>query len=389
MCTKSTIIYHRNIMKHIKKPLKKISNNVIKKWSTILVLLFFGVVILFQKDTPNTTFQFVRNSDENDIHGVANDNAQANQRDYLFQNEAGNEVYQGQITDEHKQDQVSTSSTQENMDELISTGGKIQTTSSTKSQTGQIYTGSLSGKIYTTWTVQSWTIQTGVQAIQTTWIAIPNKTITWTADCITPWKELVKHKDFILAYQQRKDVNSMCNIEKRVCTNGILWWSFTQSSCKEDITYVYRKAEVVSYNQKVLNEYIQPAEPIHAGGEFNNEWKINTTDKPSNIRGTSNNSISTKSWTLQTPWVNKAYCTTPRGQKIQHGQFIKAYKSPRWFLDLACEVEIRPCINGSLKWTFTYSKCIFNNTSYIDYMNAWNTQASKKFLFFERIKWLR
>lgn len=369
---------------------KKINKKSIKKGGTTLVLLFFAMVMIFQKDMPNTEFQFVRNSNESNIHGVANDNAPASQRDYLFQDEAGNDVYQWQITDGQRRDQVTPPSTQENMDGLISTSGNIQTTGTTENQTGQVYTWILgSWNISTTWTVHSWTIQTGMQTIQTTETISPSKIVTWGADCITPWKEKVKHKDFILAYQQRKDVNSMCNIEKRVCTNGILWWSFIQSSCKEDINYIYRKAEVISYNQKVLNEYIQPAEPVNAGAEFNNEWKIDTIDRPTNTRGTTNNTVITKSWVIQTPLPSKASCTTPRGQKIQHGQFIKAYKAPRGFIDLACDVEIRPCVNGSLKGTFTYSKCIFNNTSYIDYMNTGEPQASTKFLFFERIKWLR
>lgn len=361
-----------------------------KKGSTTLVLLFFAMVMIFQKDTQNTEFQFVRNGDESSIHGVANDNAPASQRDYLFQNEAGNDVYQGQMTDGQRRTEVTPPSTQENMDGLISTSGNTQITGTTGTQTGQLYTWVLgSWTIYVSWSIHSWIIKTGVQTIETTGTMSTTKIISWVSDCITPWKEKIEHQDFVLAYQQRKDVNSMCNIEKRVCTNGILWWSFTQSSCKEDIAYVYRKAEVVSYNQKVLNEYIQPAEPMNAGAEFSNEWKIDTTDRPTNTWGTTNTPVITKSWVMQTPVPSKASCTTPRGQKIQHGQFIKAYKAPRGFIDLACNVEIRPCVNGNLKGTFTYSKCTFNNTSYTDYINAGGTQTSTKFLFFERIKWLR
>lgn len=383
-------------MKHNRNQSKKISKESIKKWGTTIVLLFFAMVMIFQKDMPNTELQFVRNSDETNIHGVANENAPSSQRDYLFQNEAGNDVYQGQITDGQRRDQVTPPSTQENMDGLISTSGNIQTTGTTGTQTGQLYTWTLgSWNIYTTWNTYvtwskpSWIITTGVQTTGTTGTTTTTGRISWTSDCITPWKEKVKHQDFILAYQQRKDVSSMCNIEKRVCANGILWWSFTQSSCKEDSAYVYRKAEVISYNQKVINEYIQPVEPAKAWAKFNNEWKIDTTNKPTNTWGTSTTSVSTKSWVTQTPLPSKASCTTPRGQKINHGQFIKAYKAPRGFIDLACDVEIRPCINGNLKGTFTYSKCTFNNISYIDYINAGEPQASTKFLFFERIKWLR
>ena len=205
-------------------------------------------------------------------------------------------------------------------------------------------------------------------------------------NCTTPWKEEVQDKDFVLAYEQRTDVSSMCNIEKRTCTNGKLWWSFTQGSCKEDVNYSYRETEVVSYNQKIINEYIQPTSPVNAWAEFNNEGKINTTEKPIDTRGTSNKPTKTTSWVIQSPLPIKANCTTPRGQDIEHGQFIKAYKAPRGFIDLTCNVEIRACVNGNLKGTFMYSKCTFNNTSYTEYLKAWSPASNTGFLFFQRIK---
>lgn len=74
----------------------------------------------------------------------------------------------------------------------------------------------------------------------------------------------MKNRDFVLAYAQRKDVNTICDIEKRVCLSGTLGGSFTQDSCKDDIVYDYNRAEIVSYNKKVLNEYIQPTAPINS-----------------------------------------------------------------------------------------------------------------------------
>jgi hypothetical protein len=56
------------------------------------------MVMIFQKDTPTTTdLQFIWNMDEVTSHNAANENAIPSQRDYLFQDEAGNETYQGQI----------------------------------------------------------------------------------------------------------------------------------------------------------------------------------------------------------------------------------------------------------------------------------------------------
>jgi len=62
---------------------------------------------------------------------------------------------------------------------------------------------------------------TGIQTIQKTGTNTIN-IIKKGLDCITPWKEKVQDKDFILAYQQRKDVSSICNIEKRICNDGKL-----------------------------------------------------------------------------------------------------------------------------------------------------------------------
>ena len=326
-----------------------------------MVFVFFAMVIIFQKDTTHTELQFVRNSSETSVHNAANQ-----QRDYLFQDWSWQAAYQWQIYTGNI-----TGTTTSTLDTLINPNEVNQIISTLGTQTGQIYT----------WTLYSWTLSTDNQIVQTT-----GNTNTIPANCITPWNEIVKNNDFVLAYEQRKDVNTICNIEKRVCTNGILWGSFTQSSCKEDVVYTYQKAQVVSYNQKVLNEYIQPTAPTNAWAEFNNHGKIDTTEKPTNTRGKNNSPTITTSWTTQSWLPSTSSCITPRGQEIQHGQFIKAYKTPRGFIDLACNVEIRACVNGNLKWTFMYSKCTFNNTSYADYLKAGSPTSSTGFLFFQRIK---
>jgi hypothetical protein len=71
----------KHFIKHAKKHLQKISKETIKKGSTTLVLLFFAMVMIFQKDAANTQLQFVRNADEAFVHNAAQ------QRDYLFQDE--------------------------------------------------------------------------------------------------------------------------------------------------------------------------------------------------------------------------------------------------------------------------------------------------------------
>ena len=355
-------------MKHIKKHLKKISTSTIKKAITTLVVLFFIMVMILQKDAPTTELQFIWNSNESLIHNAPNDNPPPNQRDYLFQNEAGNPEYQWQIT-KWQDLSVTPPGPVKTMDELVN--GNVA--SGSLLQTGQIYS----------WTLYSWTLTTWVSD---TWTLLVETSNTGSLDCITPWKEKVKNKDFVLGYQQRKDVNTMCNIEKRICNDGILGGTFDQPSCKEDMVFLYRKAGILSYNQKVLNEFIQPSDPVNKGAEFSNEGKINTSQTPTTTRGTTNSPIRVTASGWQTSGPEKMGCITPRGQIIKHGQFVKAYKASRGFIDLACNVEIRACVNGSLKGHFIHPKCTFNNTTYADYLQAGSPPSNTLFLFFQRIK---
>lgn len=339
-------------MKHITHHIKKIRKNTFKRWATVLVLLFFAMTILFQKDVQTTELQFVWNMDETFIHNAPN-----TQRDYLFEDEWGETSYQWTLN------ATGTTTQPLNNDPLIDPQEIEQIIQENQEQTGQLY---------------SWTITTGVQIPLT-------GTTTWTLNCITPRGETIKHKDFVLAYEQRKDVNSICNIEKRVCMSGILLWSFKQQSCRDDVVYEYRKAEVISYNQKVLNEYIQPKPPTNSWANFDTEGKIDTTEIPTTSRWTTNNPTETNTTVIQGT-KTRNNCKTPRGQTIEHGQFTKAYKSSRGFINLPCEVELRVCVDGNLKGNFTYTNCTFNNTTYEDYLTAWSPISHTGFLFFERIK---
>jgi hypothetical protein len=147
-------------MKHIKKHLQKISKEMMKKTASTVVIIFFAMVMIFQKDTPSAELQFIRNDNETFVHGAANANAPASQRDYLFQNEAGNDVYQGQMTDGQRRTAVTPPST-ENMntiDGLVNPNDVNQVIGDIGIQTGKLYTG----------TLYTGTMGTGIQTIQTT-----------------------------------------------------------------------------------------------------------------------------------------------------------------------------------------------------------------------------
>jgi hypothetical protein len=79
-------------MKHTRKQTKKTNNDNFKKGITTIIRLFFVIIMLFQNDTQPTELQFVWNTDTPITHNAAQ------QRDYLFQDESGQEVYQGTIS---------------------------------------------------------------------------------------------------------------------------------------------------------------------------------------------------------------------------------------------------------------------------------------------------
>ncbi len=349
-------------MKHLRHHLKTINKKNIKKTITTLVLLFFAMTMLFQKEQSQTELQFVWTMNEEFLHNAPN-----TQRDYLFQDESGQDTYQWTLeTNNDIQASDSNTLTNSNESNVLTNSDEIENLLyELQNGTGNIYTG----------TIMTWTETQTTDTVK-----------TWSLDCITPWGEIIKNNDFVLAYEQRKDVNVICNVQKRVCMSGNLDGSFTQKSCRDDIVYEYKKAEIISYNQKILNEYIQPTPPINSWATFDTKGKINGTEQPTDTRATSNSPVTTNKEVSQIAQPYKKGCTTPRNQKINHGQFVKAYKTTRGFIDMPCEVELRACINGTLKGSFRYSKCTTYNTTYDEYLTAGSPSSNTGFLFFERIK---
>ena len=193
--------------------------------------------------------------------------------------------------------------------------------------------------------------------------------------CVTPWWEKIQSQDFVLAYQQRTDVNSLCNVQKRTCVNGKLSGSYTQQSCKEDLKYEYTDVTPVAVNDpNKVDPFIQPSAPSLSGAKFDSHGKINTTTAP--IDTWSNASWSVKTTTgdyvTNLPTPNTSSCITPWWTAVRLGQFVKAYKSPIWLIDMPCEVQIRLCTSDGLKWTFKQASCTYRNQTYSDYiLNKW------------------
>ena len=99
-------------------------------------------------------------------------------------------------------------------DKTNSPSTPTQTNTSTQVNTGAIYQGTF-GPASTTAT----TTNTSLPVSNTT---LPNTNTTIGKNCTTPRGQTIADKDFVLAYEQRSDVTTMCNVERRICTNGVL-----------------------------------------------------------------------------------------------------------------------------------------------------------------------
>lgn len=231
-------------------------------------------------------------------------------------------------------------------------------------------------EIVTTLPATSWTLITEeipeelVWEQTSSWLISTTETFSWVTfllakDCVTPWNTTVQHGDYTLAYQQRTDVPNVCNIEKRICTNGILYWSYTQWSCKEDIVYEYDRIVATSAHVKENGDLIQPSKyPVNDDKKFNEQGKLiqwASSDDTITDRVNYDNwwSQSTSSTTSQSQPVPNASCVAPWWVTISHGQFVKAYKEATTSKE--CEVELRFCVNGVLKWSYEYTTCTYKN----------------------------
>lgn len=215
-------------------------------------------------------------------------------------------------------------------------------------------------------------------------------------DCETPWWTNIRHNEWILAYEQRKDSPDICNVQKRVCKNWKLSWTFTQASCDESVEVEYTKLWFTTKNDEKFNELIQtPKYSEKDWANYNSNWKIlnDTNWKDPNTIWDNND----KDWDIweynSVEQVNPNYynCISPWWEIVQHGQFVKAYVFPYWFTNAECRVELRLCVDWELKWNYWYQKCDYLDITYEEYnriitgninwgtiINSWNASVNNQ-----------
>lgn len=187
--------------------------------------------------------------------------------------------------------------------------------------------------------------------------------------CITPWWEYVAHWDFVLAYEQRKDVDNLCNVQRRFCYDWKLDWTYIQKSCKENTLYSYVRPEAISYTQKPVDPFVQPNQPFLSGADFDTHGKINEVTDPIDVWGSPGSGRPVDSVSTSQTLLSNTVCITPWWEKIKNWQFVKAYKSSIGLIDLPCEVELRMCVNWNLKGYYENRTCTFKKMTYRDYLS--------------------
>jgi hypothetical protein len=232
--------------------------------------------------------------------------------------------------------------------------------------------------VNSSWSLLTWNITTwNVNWKKVTKLDIKKNTVEKDSDippknCTTPWGKIIEHWASVLAYQQRNDVPDICNIQRRICNDWILWWNFDQKSCQTNLPYMYEKQEVVLYNEKKIDPLIQPGQdvPINKWGTFDIKWKINWYNNPDTLRNNGEDIASqTDNKTVDQTSMIKPNCISPWWNIVLNGQFVRAYRYKNGFINHPCEVELRPCMQGNLEWTYNNSSCKHWDISFEDFMD--------------------
>ena len=197
------------------------------------------------------------------------------------------------------------------------------------------------------------------------------------ASCMTPWWYKIMHWDSVLAYKQMDNAPDICNIERRFCWKWKLSGTYTQQWCSINENYTYEQwgEAQVAKNTYETDEFkwkntIQNEDGTVKVKDSEIWWSF-VLDRPVTSYTTfySGENIREEDEEVDQTTRPHRNCTAPRWEKVEHWQFIQAFKHANWFSDAPCEAQIRICTMGELKWTYTESTCKTRNTSFIDWIN--------------------
>ncbi len=183
--------------------------------------------------------------------------------------------------------------------------------------------------------------------------------------CTLPRWEKIKHEEYVLAYQQRGDEPSICNVQKRYCDNGMLSGTYPQRACKEPKHNAYENITLDPSNLKMNTHHFvvhhKKSKDLLTQSQYRpNKYDPRIIEKnhPNTIWNNAIKGTPQKDYQQNTTnWTHHRDCTAPRWAIVNHGQFVKAYKRSKVFHNDTCEVELRICLDGVLQWNFKHKKC--------------------------------
>lgn len=212
------------------------------------------------------------------------------------------------------------------------------------------------------------------------------------ASCMTPWNYYIEDWASVLAYEQRADAPFICNIQRRTCQNGKLSGNFTQVSCDENLKWNQKNFGYLTHNADLYAQesiqgdinaqekrknwlqeqgYIQPNEPLYDDANFNLNGKRAPNPSPITMGESTDNAVQDDIKDVPLAPQARQRCETPRGEQVQAGHFVKAYRFQNGFIDIPCQVQIRLCVDGQLEWTHQYASCRPRETSFEDFRHGY------------------
>ena len=210
------------------------------------------------------------------------------------------------------------------------------------------------------------------------------------ADCMTPWWYKIRHWESVLAYKQMYNAPDICNIERRFCWKWKLSGTYTQQWCSINKNYTYEQR----WNIKETDS----SDEFKWNTKQNSDGSVTVKKHESlasSIFNAPNNTYSDFSKTdnirVEEPWIEQTNrphpgCTTPRWEKVNHWDFVQAFKHANWFSDAPCEAQIRLCSVWELMWTYKESTCKTRDTSFIDWINGSPSRETYSKEKIERVK---
>lgn len=144
---------------------------------------------------------------------------------------------------------------------------------------------------------------------------------------MTPRGTYLDHGDNVIAYRSPtpESNGASCTYERRTCFQGMLGGSYAYSSCS------------LGDSKNIIN---------NNGQDYYYPQK--TTYYP----------------TYPRYYSNAKSCTTSRGETVQHGDYVLAYKSSYTSQGKSCQGEYRYCNNGKLDGSYQNKSCIMSQDKY-------------------------